>query len=105
MEDDQEPSHEVIYLQNFIEERDVNELFNCVLSQNTPKKVILEVIDLIKSVIESKQFIKSSSEIIENLKQVMINTFINGKDHDIRVKTVQIIKMFLSELKGYFRKF
>ena len=76
-----------------------------MLWQNTPKKVILEVIELIKLIIEWKQYIKFANEMAEKLKQIMIEIFVNGKDHEVRVASLKIVQMFLPELKTYFRKF
>lgn len=103
--EDHEMPEEQNHLQNCIDEILVRELVEGTLSQNTPKKVIIEVVGLIRHMIENKQLIKNSDELIDKFKQIMIETFINGKDHEVRVKTVQIIQMFLAECKSYFRKF
>ena len=35
----------------------------------------------------------------------MISIFMTGKDHNVRVKTIEIIKLFLSQFKTYFKQF
>lgn len=108
LEDDSENelmTENITYLDSYVNETELKNLVDLALSQSTPKKIINQVIDLVAVMISSKSFLKNSEEIISQFKHTMIETFINGKDDDIRVKTVQIIKLFLIECKGYFRKF
>jgi len=102
---DEDNDWKTVKLNNFIDEEYMKDLIQETLSQNTPKKVILEAVSLVKKVIFAKDFIKNSEVIISRFKQVMIETFIHGKDHEVRVTFCKIIKMFLSEWRGYFRKF
>jgi hypothetical protein len=108
LEDDSENelmAENITYLNSYVNETELKNLVDLTLSQSTPKKVINQVIDLVAEMIASKTFLKNHEEIIGQFKHTMIETFINGKDDDIRVKTVQIIKLFLVEWKSYFRKF
>lgn len=105
LEDQEGNNKEKIHLGSFIDETQIKDLVDGALSQNTPKKVLIEIIDLIRIWMEANQFLSSSEAIADHFKKIMIETFINGKDHEVRVKTVQIIQMFLSQWKGYFRKF
>jgi hypothetical protein len=92
-------------LSTFISEENSEKVLEIGLSQSSPKNVILCAIEVSRLFILGRGIIKDGDHIAEKLKKAMIETFVCGKDHEIRVKTVEIIQMFLSEWRGYFRKF
>ena len=92
----------LLYLSDFVAEEHVKDLIDATLSQNTPKNVLTQIIELIKLLTQHKNFIKSAEL---DFKHTMIEIFMNGKDDEIRVKTVEIIKMSLGDWKEYFSKF